>query len=570
VKRLLFALGCLFVLGAALAVFGFLVALGQNERPSLSLGETVLTWRISGSYPERPSASAVLPGFPEQQSFSSVYRALRAARGDDSVKALAVTIDGAGLGLAQAQEVRRQFHALREAGKNVECYLDTVGEGANGTLDYYLASACDDIFVSPAGEFNLLGLAFDSYFVRGALDKLHIDPEFHHRGKFKSASEMYTERKHSPEAREALDRLLDGFFGQVVGGVAEDRDLAPAAVRAAFDAAPFSLEDAVAKGLVDELLFADQFQDEISERFPGAGERELLAHRGSSFGTGKHVAVLFADGTIVRGKSGSDPWSGEGALGSVSLAKHLDDLADDDDVAAVVLRVDSPGGSALASDLILRAVSSLKEKKPVVASFSDLAASGGYYIAAKASRIVAEEGSITGSIGVVSGKLVTKRFREDLLGVTNEILKRGANADIYSSSSVFSPEQEAAFVGQMERIYQRFIGHVAEGRGMEPAAVDAVAQGRVWTGADAKERGLVDELGGLDRAIALAGELGGLGDEARFSVHPAPPDFWELLREGGFPRLSPEILSVARALLSARAPGELEISPALEGLAHPY
>jgi protease-4 len=308
----------------------------------------------------------------------------------------------------------------------------------------------------------------------------------------------------------------------------------------------------------------------VKERFPGAGERELLPHRGSSFGTGKHVAVLFADGTIVRGRGGSDPWSGETGLGSASLAKHIEDLADDDDVAAVVLRVDSPGGSALASDLILRAVTSLKEKKPVVASFSDLAASGGYYIAAKASRIVAEEGSITGSIGVVSGKLVTKRFREDLLGVTNEILKRGANADIYSASTVFNDQQEAAFLGQMERIYQRFVGHVAEGRGMEAADVDRVAQGRVWTGADAKERGLVDELGGLDRAIALAGELGGLGEGARFTVHPAPPDFWQLLRDGGFPRLSPEILAVARALTAARAPGELELSPAFEGLAQPY
>lgn len=551
-------------------MLGFAIAMGQKNSSALALGDVVLTWELSGSYPERPSADAsFLPGFPHGESFSSLYRALRTARADASVKGLAVTIDGAGLGIAQAQEVRRQFGELRAAGKTVACYLETVGEGRNGTLDYYLASACDSIAVAPSGEFNLLGLAFDSYFLRGALDKLKIDPQFHHRGRFKSASEMYTEREHSPAAREALNALLDGFYAQVVAGIAEGRKLEPAAVRGLFDQAPFDLERAQAAGLVDELLFPDQFLQAVEDKFPDASRRELLSERSFGMSTGRHVAVLFADGTIVRGESGSDPWSGETALGSSSLTKTLRALAEDDDVAAVVLRVDSPGGSALASDLILREVDALKAKKPVVASFSDLAASGGYYIAAKASRIVAEEGSITGSIGVVSGKLVINRFREEILGVTGEILKRGANADLYSSSVPFGPSQEAAFVGQMDRIYSRFIAHVAAGRGMATAAVEEIAQGRVWTGEDAKRVGLVDELGGLDRAIALAGELGGLSSAPRFSFHPAPPDFWKLLRDAGWPRMSPELRALA-GLLSNRSRGDLEAPANLRQLARPF
>ena len=569
-KRLLLALGCLFVLGGALAVFGFVIALGQKESPRFALGDVVLTWELSGRYPERPTGEAsLLPGFARGVSFSSVYRALRTARADGSVKALAVTIDGAGLGLAQAQEIRRQFGELRSAGKIVNCYLETVGEGENGTLDYYLASACDSVAVAPSGEFNLLGLAFDSYFLRGALDKLKIDPQFHHSGRFKSAAESYTEREHSPAAREALNALLDGFYAQVVAGIAQGRKLEPAEVRALFDAAPFDLERAVAAGLVDELLFPDQFVERTEERFPDATRRDLLDERAFGVTGGRRVAVLFADGTIVRGEGDSDPWSAEAVLGSSSLAKGLRRLAEDDDVAAVVLRVDSPGGSALASDLILREIDALKQKKPVVASFSDLAASGGYYIAAKASRIVAEEGSITGSIGVVSGKLVTKRFREELLGVTGEILKRGANADLYSSSVPFSLEQEAAFVAQMDRIYSRFVAHVASGRGMTLAAVEAVAQGRVWTGEDAKANGLVDELGGLDRAIAIAGELGGISGDAKFSFHPAPPGFWDLLNDAGWPRLSADIKALA-SLLSDRSAGALEAPVELRRLSRPY
>ncbi|HTQ81096.1 MAG TPA: signal peptide peptidase SppA, partial [Thermoanaerobaculia bacterium] len=276
-------------------------------------------------------------------------------------------------------------------------------------------------------------------------------------------------------------------------------------------------------------------------------------------------------GEIVRGGGGGTPWNGESGLGSEEISRVLRKVGEDRSLAAVVLRVDSPGGSALASDLILREVSLLARRKPVVVSMSDVAASGGYYISSRANKIVAEPATLTGSIGVVGGKFVTRRLQEEILGITSEPLKRGRNADIYSTLTLYSPEQDAQVQALMARIYEVFVGHVATGRHMSREAVLAVAGGRVWTGEDAKRLGLVDELGGLDRAIELAQRAARLpeGDPIQLVYFPEPKGLLDLFRDRRETLLPGAVAELARSL-SGRPTESLEIPPEIARLARPF
>ncbi|HEX9667924.1 MAG TPA: signal peptide peptidase SppA [Thermoanaerobaculia bacterium] len=570
-KKLVVVFLVLVAVAVAAAGAGILLSRGGRALG----GPTVLVWRLDRTILEQAPTS----GFPfaasaTLDSMAELYPALRAAREDDGVKGLAVYIQGADFGLAKAQEFRRQLAALRQAGKFVECYLETAGEGSNGTLAYYLATACERIHLAPAGDLNLLGLFADSIFLRGAFEKLKVDPAFSSVGRYKSAVEAFTQTEHSPAAEEAMNAILDSFYEQLVAGIAAARHLPPAEVRRLIDDAPYAAPEALRRKLVDALAYPDQFRDRIEER--AGGEPRLVRlqdydGRGNPF-AGKTIAVVFALGTIVRGHGGIEPWTQEVFLGSESLAEILSDLADDDGVAAVVLRVDSPGGSALASDLILRQVELLAREKPVVVSMSDVAASGGYYIAAKAHKIVAEPATLTGSIGVFGGKLVTRRLQEEHLGVTHDTLKRGANADIYTTLAPFSAAQQTRVDGLMRRVYDTFIGHVARGRKLSPREVEAVAQGRVWTGEEARRLRLVDELGGFDRALELARAEAGIaaGAAVRLAFYPEPPSLWDLLLDGeDDPLLPSSLVRLLRALEPPTA-GALELPREIARLARPF
>lgn len=559
-RKLFFLLLLATLLGVVIAGGGYLLL--QREAPGWG-ADKVLTLTLDAPLQEQV-LEPILPflGGEEPASLALLHRGFLAARVDPAVVGVALYIRDADFGLAKAQELRRQLAALKEAGKPVRCYLETAGEGGNGTLEYYLATACSSIALAPAGEINLLGLFADGPFLRGGLDKLRVEPSFLTAGEFKSAAEIFTEVRHSPAAKVALDALLDSFFGQIVDGIAAGREKDAATVRAWVDAAPISAAAALEQGLVDEIAYPDEFRAGLDEL--GDGDAELVgfldfARRGGGRRPGgKRVAVLFAQGAIVRGGGGSDPFAGETFLGSSDMARELQDLADDDSVVAVVLRIDSPGGSALASDLILREVEQLREKKPVVVSMSDVAASGGYYIAARATRIVAEPATITGSIGVVTGKLATGRFQEELLGVTHDPLQRGASADIYSTLKPFDARQTALMRRRVNEIYDRFLDHVAEGRKLERSAVQAVAEGRVWTGNDALAVGLVDELGGLDRAVAVAREAADIPESEKLPLVylPKAPSFLEFLSDRGSAGLETRLLDLAvgrlRAPLEAR------------------
>lgn len=567
-RQLLVVFLVLCLVAAIATLAGILLA---GERPALG-APSVLVWRVAQPVSDHLDAGFLpIPGRIAPPSVSSLHRSFRAARRDASVKGVAVYIQDARFGLAKAQELRRQLALLRAAGKFVDCYLETAGEGSNGTLEYYLATACESIRLAPAGELNLLGLYLDAPFLRGTLDKLKIEPVFNAVGRYKSAGETFTEAEHSAAAEEALQAVLDSEYAQIVDAVARRSQLPHARVRALFDNAPYDAAQALRLRLVDALAYPDEFRALVEQR--GGGEPRLLDiadYRPPTAALGgRTVAVLFAGGAIVRGRGGVDGFTGELFLGSDDLHQQLEDLREDDAVAAVVLRIDSPGGSALASDLILRDVERLATQKPVVVSMSDVAASGGYYIAAKARTIVAEAATITGSIGVVSGKFVTSAFESELLGISHDPLQRGNNAGIYGPRAPFTPQQEARVQAAMQRVYDTFVGHVAAGRRLSREAVDAAAQGRVWTGADALRVKLVDELGGLDLAIERARAAAGVDAAAlRIAYYPSPPSLLDLLRQAERPP-RPLSLDTVTARLAGR--GELlELPRAWRGLTAPF
>lgn len=569
-KRLVVIFSLLVVLAVAAAIAGILLSGG--ETPSLG-GPTVLVWRVEGPIPEQRQPDFLgLSSYAQTGSVADLYRGFRAARRDPGVSGLAVYVRDTGFGMAKAQEFRRQLRALSEAGKFVECYFETVGEGTNGTLGYFLATGCDRIYLAPVGSVNLLGLYADAVFLRGTLEKLKVEPEFLTVGEYKSAGEQFTRTEHSAEARQALDAVLDGEYRQIVEAIAEARGLAPDEVTRLIDTAPHTAEEALAAGLVDELLYPDQFKDRVEELAgaePHLVHLDAFHHRGSL--RGGRIAVVFAAGTIVRGAGGLEPWTEELFLGADDMTETFRDLAEDPSIAAVVLRIDSPGGSALASDLILREMELLAAEKPVVVSMSDVAASGGYYIASKAHRIVAEPATITGSIGVVAGRFATATLERETLGFSHDPLARGANAGLWSDPAPFTPEERAKVAALMDDVYRAFVTHVSQGRDMPVDEVDRVARGRVWLGSDAHRLGLVDELGGLDRAVALAAEAADLGDPeaVRLVYRPEPRTWLELLVEEQRPLLPAALRNLARALAPA-VRGALHAPPEVRNLASPF
>jgi len=563
-KRLLVIFLLLLALAVLVAAVGILLSRGAATLP----GEKILTLTLDRpvhDYLEAPSFSWIRRGSP--QSMAAVWAGLARARNDPQVLGLSIYLRNARFGFGKAQELRSLMESFRRSDRFVNCFLETAGEGTNGTLAYFLVSACDHITLAPLGDVNLVGLFSDAYFLRGTLDKLKIETDFSHTGQYKSAAEQFTNTAHSPAAEEALSSVLDDLFDQIVTTIAEDRDLTVETVRDLIDKAPLTADEALQEGLVDSLAYPDEYEESLlgsSSEEPRLVALSDYAPPGIPFAKSS-VAVVFTQGTIVRGSNGTDPWSQQRYAGSETLGEILRQLADDPDVAAVVLRVDSPGGSALASDLMLREVIRLAERKPIVVSMSDVAASGGYYIASKATGIVAEPTTITGSIGVVGGKFVLRRFQEDLLGITHDTLARGANADFFSNLDHFSPEQAEHYERLMGRIYDAFVGHVSAGREMTREAVEIVAQGRIWTGRQALDHGLVDQLGGLDVALDLARQHAGLeaGEATAIDFYPRPPSLMEFLSQNLEPFLGrPTAESLLwRSLPSAPLP--LELPPEL-------
>ena len=408
---------------------------------------------------------------------------------------------------AKVQELRDAVLDFRKSGKVVVGFLESGGD-----REYYLASAADRVFLLPTSSLDITGIASYEIFLRGVFDKVGAYPDFVQIGAYKTAVNQLTQKTFTPEHREMAESLNEDMYQQLVRGIASARKKTEAEMRQLLDQGPFSPEDAVRYGLVDGLAYEDQLDDLVPQlrqagemRRVDGTEYQRVTPRSVGVRTGSRIAVLYASGVIASGKSGYNPGSGM-VVGSDTFVEQLRRVRADDSIKAIVLRIDSPGGSGSASDVMWRELTITRDQKParpLIVSMSDLAASGGYYIAAPAQVIVAQPGTLTGSIGVFGGKFVVDGTLSKI-GVTTETIKAGKNSDLESPFSRFSPDQRLKMGEYIAGFYKTFITKVAEGRHTTPERIDAVGQGRVWTGAQAKERGLVDALGGLDTAVTIA------------------------------------------------------------------
>lgn len=527
-----FVVGLLAVIGAV-TLLGMLGTVGvviwaKVRQPGVPAA-AILTLDVDGNLPDAPRNDGLLALLkPQQASLRDVVDALDKAGRDPRVKGLLLRIGGGDIGFAQAQELRDAIDAFRAKGKIAFATSDSFGEFAPGTRAYYLASACDEVWLQPLGMVGLVGLRAEEPFFRGTLDKLGLVPRFDQREQYKTAANPLTQTKMTDAEREQLQSLLGSLLDQIVAGVSDGRKLAPDRVRDLIAGGPYLAKDALADHLVDHLGYAGEALDALKAR-TGAGAKAIrLANYLESVGrmhvSGPLVALIYADGLMARGKSDSGALFGNGVMGSDSVVHAFRLAAKDKKVRAIIFRIDSPGGSAVAAESIWNAVKQARAAgKKVIVSMGGVAGSGGYYIAADADKIVAEPGTLTGSIGVVAGKILVGGLLNKI-GADADAVQTSDNAALFSAIEDFSPQGHQQFEAALDATYAGFKSRVAEGRHMSAAEVEAVAKGREWTGAQAKNAKLVDSLGGYDAAIALAkAEIGvSATQDITLRVYPKP------------------------------------------------
>ena len=459
-------------------------------------------------------------------AFRELILTLRDAEQDPELQALILYLRPNSLGWSRSQELRQAVLAFRASGKKTLAFLEEAD-----TLDYFLASACEEVIFTPLGSLGLTGLISEVIYFKGILDKLSIKPDLFQAGKYKSAVEPYTRSGMSQAQRESINSLLDNLYQQLIAAIAESRALSQPRVREAIDCGPYLAPAAREQGLVDHLLYEDQLDEHLEKQLGEPARRISPARyrrwRGPGFSwrdawrSFPGVALVHASGVIHLGESrGYGGLAGE-SVGSDTLCQALREARDNPDVQAVVLRVDSPGGSGLASDLIWREVSLFQGQKPVVVSMGDVAASGGYYIAMPADQILAEPATLTGSIGVIAGKINLHGLYHKL-GLRKETVRRGRHADLHSDYQPFSESGRQKVKEEMESFYREFVAKAAAGRKQEVARMELAAQGRVWTGAQAKELGLLDGFGGLRQALDLAKRLAGIPEDEKALLYVLP------------------------------------------------
>ena len=538
-KFLLIGGGILFVL-LIVGVIAIALLADTMGRPSVP-DNSVLVLNVSGELPdyvpEEPLAKAF--GINQQQSFTSLLTQLRKAKVDNRIGGVLLDINFPGIGWGKADELRDAIADLRASGKPVYAYLEI---GTN--REYYIATAAEKIFVAPPGDIYINGFAAEAMFYKGSLDKLGIEADVIQIGpKYKNAPDRYTRKEMSDGQREVINALLDEYFTRFTTAIADSRKKSVDDVKALIDNAPYTAAQAKSQGLIDDALYREQVDEQFKTRLGYKTDDKLRTIRAGQYreipsdslglNKGERVAVIYASGAINVGRSSSGPVNGE-MVGSDTIVEAVNDAANDKSIKAIVLRVDSPGGSALASDLMWYALENAKAKKPIVVSMGDVAASGGYYIACNANKIVAQPSTVTGSIGVFLGKPVVKGLY-DWLGVTNEYILRGKNAGLFRETEKWTPEERAKMVDQTNSIYfDNFIPKVAKGRGKSVEEANTLGQGRVWTGTQAKANGLIDEFGGLEKAIDIAKQLANLpaDKDVKRVILPAPRPLLESLFGG--------------------------------------
>ncbi len=529
--------GGVLIIGAAAAALSwrFLPEIERQRLPEsivleLKTGDGVVE-KLSDS-PFAWAAAGDIIALPD------LVRGLDAAGRDPRVKGLLVHLGAGELGLAQAQEIRDAVLDFRRQGKFAIAFAETFGEVGNGNIHYYLATAFDTIYMQPSGDIDLTGFRLENPFLKEAMDEIGVTAEMARRAEYKSAMETFTEPALTEPSRQNLQRLVDSWVEQLAAGIATTRPgFDEAKARRLIDNGPYAAPDALAQGLVEGLVYWSDVENETDRRSAGATHVHLLDYVAVLTPPPESaplIAVIHGVGPVTLSSSENDPLFGSVTMGSDTVAGALRQAVDDPNVSAILFRVDSPGGSYVAADTIWAEVKRARDVgKPVIVSMGNVAGSGGYFVAAPAEAIIAQPGTITGSIGVFGGKFVLDGLW-DKLGVTWDGVQAGANAGLNSVNEPYTEEGWAHLQSSLDRIYKDFTDKVAAGRDLPADRVELVARGQVWTGADAKEIGLVDEVGGYPVAVARAKQAAGIGpeDPVRVEIYPKQyRPFGELLRD---------------------------------------
>lgn len=536
-----FIIGILAFIGTLTLALGFLFfwslhRMGSPSLPSLTPEASLVLSLTLGdeSLAEQPSHRGIR-GLIENASLSvyEVIEGINHAAHDPLVKGLLLTLEGKALKLATTQEIREALKAFKATGKFIYTYTDSFGALSNGTMNYYLAAVSTQIWMLPLGTLNFIGLMTEIPFARKALDDLKISPQLGRREEYKGFLESITEADFTQPYRENMQRIIDAFATQIVTDVAADRNLPIAEVRKMLDTGPHAPNAAVTTRMIDQVGYKDQVKDAIKDLLgqkptyhPFEAYASSLTHRSK----GEKIAIIYAVGGIAKGRALRNPLGEEATMDALEIAQTIREAGEDTTIKAIILRIESGGGDPIATSLIGREVERLKTKKPLIVSMANYAASGGYWIACAARKILAHPGTLTGSIGFYAGKIVTQGFWEQL-GVYWGEIHSGDNAAIWSSGQDYTEAGKQKFNDYLDQVYDIFQETVSRGRNLSREAVHKIAKGQVWTGAEAKGNGLVDELGGLTAAIALAKKEIGLATGDPFTlVHlPAARSFLDFI-----------------------------------------
>ncbi len=497
-----FLFGLIFA--ALIVVLLVVAAMRFGEKKVTVASASTLVLHLEGDLPEQPPVELPLQALQDQQPLTMIetWQLLRKAAVDSRIKALVLEPRGLSVGWAKLEELRDDVNEFKKSGKPVYAYLR--GPGAH---EYYVATAADRIYMSSEDELDLKGLRAELTYVKGTLDKLGVDMEFEHVGKYKDAPDMFTRTSPTPETLQVENEVLDQYYGNLIDTIAQGRKKQPDQIRAVLDQGPFVGNEALAGGLVDDLIYDDQMYGKLKEQLKQDTQRineqdysraPVAGMEGST-----KIAFLVGEGDITRGSTYDGVTNG--GITSMALVKQLRAIGNDPSIKGVIFRIDSPGGDGIASDDILHAAKDVSAKKPMVISMSDLAASGGYFIALTGDPIIAYPNTLTGSIGVFFGK-ANLRGLYDKIGINKDILKRGQFADIDTDYRPLNDVERAKLKREIEVFYRNFVERVAAGRKRPYDQMEPLAQGRVWVGTLAKQNGLVDDLGGFDRAVALIKE----------------------------------------------------------------
>jgi protease-4 len=523
----------LIVFAISISAFGMLLLFAAVGREPEVSSNSTLVLRVAGDLNEMEPGGVLGPFIEAGPTVRGLVEMLRKAKTDKRITSVVLKPTGAGALWGKMQEVRDAVADFRRSGKPIVAYLEYGGE-----QEFYLATACDKVFLMPTATLDLTGVASYELFMRGMLDKIGAYPDGLHIGEYKTALNTFTEHTYTPAHREMAESLNTDVYEQLVRGIADGRHKSEAEVKSLIDHGPYLSEDALRAGLIDDVAYEDELDDKVKlgsakPKFLDMNDYRQVSADSLGLGRGPKIAIIYATGIIASGKSSYDTTGGQ-VTGSETMVEYLRKARADSTIKAIVLRIDSPGGSAIASDVIWREVMLTKNQKPLVASMSDVAASGGYYIAMPAHAIVAEPSTLTGSIGVVLTKFVIDGTLKKI-GLNLEGVSKGKYADLYSPVRAFSPEEKQRMAENMQATYNTFVEKAAQGRNTTPEKIDAVGQGRVWTGRQAKQIGLVDELGGLERAVSIAKQKAkiALDSEVELVIYPPKKSFYDFFK-GGF------------------------------------